>query len=162
MKVLQLAAHETFTHSVVIQYLFKSSEMHDTSSETCHEYFRMLISASQKDHLSSKKAGFHERWQEKRYCKNLFKKQSVAPCASSATIDSVPFPPFADTAMQILVCVTRHIGTEANKQLSKLIPIPKTDVWFSQRISKRNIPPWPGWDYKRRHPSSPPPNFQRV
>ena len=157
IRVLLHSGHEKFTNTggVLIQYLFKSSAVYNTSSETCHEYFRMLISASQKDHLNFKKARFHERWQgkEMKIVKIYFKRQREANIQPAEAHNSprqrcghntVPplqelilfcFPVCWYSYADIGLCNTTHwLCTEANKQLSKLIPIPKSDMWFSQRV----------------------------
>lgn len=86
-----------------------------------------------KDNLNFKKACFYERWQEKRWrLWNLFKKKkkntvkqtysqlklTIVPVTAAITIQCLlcwnwfcSVSLFADTAMQILVCVTQHIDS---------------------------------------------------
>lgn len=141
------------TQAALIQYLFKSLEVYNTSSETCHDYFRTLIPASQKEHLNLKKARFYERWQEDR--KIYLKKQRephIKPIEAHNSAwqrcghNTMPpllelmwscFPTCWYSYADIGLCnTTWWLCTEANTQLSKLIPIPKSDIWFSQRVPK--------------------------
>ena len=175
VRVVQHRAHERFTRTGRCWYSTCSSPRRCTIRVPSlgHEYFRMLISASRRIIWILKKRHAVTRGDRKgtEDCESLFRKKnktetqcelnlkttealkpplSALPAQHGAGLISLRYRSLIQTC-RCCFCVTRHISsaqTQINSP-SKLITIPKSDMWFffffffplrEQKV--RNIPLW--------------------